>query len=481
MMSIATFASTTSLGDTTAVADQHRIKGQSILVIGMARSGLAVARMLARLGGVVFVSDAKDGESLTHEMSELDRAGIRYEVGGHRIESLDGADFVVASPGVPSGNLFIREAEARGVPVYSEIEVAARVTSGVILAITGSNGKTTSTSWLGSIYNTPRRRAEVGGNIGRAFAEFAGSVPTDARIILEVSTFQLERIERFRPRVAAILNLTPDHLDRHGSFEEYVRLKFRLLENQAKDDVAVLNADDPEITAYDAQHHPGKAQRWWFSVVKPVKPGVWWDGTVLRYDDGRVSGSIPKSDELIPPGLHNRANAAAAVAMALADGLDPKEIGPGLAAFAGVPHRLEYVARVREVEFVNDSKATNPDSVAKALTAFTNPLVIIMGGLDKGTDFGLLADALRGRVRALVFTGKAAGKLEVELGAHLPYRTANQFADAFNLAVDIAQPGDTVLLSPGCASFDQFRNYEERGDVFKQLVRDHMAAEESAA
>lgn len=449
-----------------------------MLVVGMKRSGLAAARMLTALEASVFVSDSAESESLAYEVAALKTAGIPFETGGHRLESLDGVDFVVASPGVPPSNMLIREAATRGVPVLSEIEVASWVTDAVLLALTGSNGKTTTTAWLGSIYRESGRAVEVGGNIGRAFADFASALSPDARAILEISTFQLERIDDFRPHVAAILNLTPDHLDRHGTFEEYIRLKFRLLDNQLESDIAVLNADDPTIVAYDKEHHPGNAQRWWFSTQQAVCPGVWWDGEYLQVDDGESLGIIPQSDKLVPPGVHNRGNAAAAVAMALADGLTPAEIAPGLAAFRGVAHRLEHVATVNGVAYINDSKATNPDSVAKAILSFDRPLVIIMGGLDKGTDFTSLVEDLRPRVRALVFTGKAAAKLEVELGAHLPYRSAAAFNDAFSLAADVAKAGDIVLLSPGCASFDQFRDYEHRGETFKKLVDELAQAEE---
>ncbi len=219
--------------------------------------------------------------------------------------------------------------------------------------------------------------------------------------------------------------------------------------------------------------------RWWISSTQQKRPGVWVTGKQLIYNDGRTEGLVPGSDRLIPPGLHNQMNAAAAVAMALADGLTPEEIEPGLTAFPGCEHRLEFVAEVNGVRFVNDSKATNPDSVAKAIVSFDRPLIVLMGGLDKGTDFSLLSDELKQRARAMVFTGKAAPKLEVELGSRLPYRTAAKFADAFAIAADLAQPGDTVLLSPGCASFDQFDNYEHRGQVFKQLVREHAKANEA--
>ncbi|MEW5873671.1 MAG: UDP-N-acetylmuramoyl-L-alanine--D-glutamate ligase [Candidatus Zixiibacteriota bacterium] len=449
---------------------KDRIKDRSILVVGMARSGVAAARLLTHAGGRVFVSEVKPEDALREATARLRGDGIRYETGGHTPGAIEGVDFVVTSPGVPESNLLLSLARERSLPVFSELEVASWLAPAPILAVTGSNGKTTTTSWLGSIYEHARRPAQVGGNIGRAFAEFADRLTGEERAILEVSTFQLERIEEFRPHVGALLNLSPDHLDRHGTYEEYIRLKFRLFENQTVADTAVLNADDPLVVKWDREKPSGKARRWWFSARGPVRAGVWLDGAVLSWSDGKRSGTIPGSDRLIPPGTHNRMNAAAAVAMALADGLSPHEIEPGLTAFRGVEHRIEHVAEVRGVTYINDSKATNPDAVEKALQALDRPLVVILGGLDKNSDFTVLAPLLKERARALIFTGKAAPKLEVELGSQLPYRTADKFADAFDAAVEIAEPGDIVLLSPACASFDQFDNYEHRGRVFKSLV-----------
>jgi UDP-N-acetylmuramoylalanine--D-glutamate ligase len=436
----------------------ERIRDRSVLIIGMARSGVAAASMLDDAGARVFVSELRPGEDVAAAVSQLSNRQIAYEAGGHTLESLAGVDFVVTSPGVPPVNPLIEAASVRGIPIFSELEVASWLSGAPILAVTGSNGKTTTTAWLGAIYRSAGYAAEVGGNIGRAFAEFAADMTSEQRAILEVSTFQLERIERFHPRVATLLNLSADHLDRHGSMEEYTRLKFRVFENQTAEDAAILNADDEAVVQWDREHDTIAATHWWFSLSRPVQPGVWLDGARLAFNTGET------------PGAHNRANAAAAAAVALADGLTPEEITPGLTQFAGVEHRLETVATADGLTFVNDSKATNPDAVAKALAAFEQPLVVIMGGLDKGTDFTFLVPALQERARALVFTGRAAPKLEVELGAEIPYRSAARFEDAFKAAVDIAEPGDTVLLSPGCASFDQFENFEHRGRVFKGLV-----------
>ncbi|MEW5700792.1 MAG: UDP-N-acetylmuramoyl-L-alanine--D-glutamate ligase [Candidatus Zixiibacteriota bacterium] len=448
----------------------RRVEGAAAVVVGMARSGLAATLLLAEKRARVFVSDSGHATALASAIRVLTARGIPHEIGVHSIGCLEGVDFVVVSPGVKDDNPLVIAAHGRGIPIYSELEVASWFTTAPILAVTGANGKTTTTAWLGAIYAAAGREAQVGGNIGRAFADFAPLLSAHERAILEVSSFQLERIETFRPHVAAVLNITPDHLDRHGSMPEYTRLKFRLLENQTPADCAVLNADDPVVVTWDREHHPGHGRRWSFSSHETPPPGVWLAHEHLEYDTGSERGIIPGSERLIPPGQHNRLNAAAAVAVALADGLMPEEIAPGLIHFSGCEHRLEHVADVNGVAFVNDSKATNPDSVAKAIVSFERPLVVIMGGLDKGTDFSPLADDLVRHARALILTGKAAPKLEVELGTRLPYRTAPRFADAFAAAVDTAQPGDVVLLSPGCASFDQFDNYEHRGRVFKQLV-----------
>jgi UDP-N-acetylmuramoylalanine--D-glutamate ligase len=449
-----------------------RINDRSVLVIGMARSGVAAAVMLADAGARVFVSEKKPADDVSAAIGKLRAKNIRFEAGGHTLTALDGIDFVVTSPGVPPGNPLLQEAARRSLPVFSELETASWLSHAPAIAITGSNGKTTTTAWLGSIYQHAGRPAQAGGNIGRAFSEFAAGMGADQRAILEVSTFQLERIDQFRPRIAVLLNLSPDHLDRHGSMDEYVRLKFRLFENQIPPDIAVLNADDEAVVAWNQEHTCGHAERWWFSTAGPVRPGVWWDGEYLSFDTKQAQGRIPDSNRLVPPGTHNRANAAAAAAAALADGLTPDEIAPGLREFPGVEHRLENVAVVEGITFVNDSKATTPDAVAKALVAFDQPLVVIMGGLDKGTDFTFLVPLLKERARALALTGRAAPKLEIELGTEIPYHSAARFEGAFEIAVNIAQPGDVVLLSPGCASFDQFDNYEHRGRVFKELVHD---------
>jgi UDP-N-acetylmuramoylalanine--D-glutamate ligase len=450
--------------------DARTIRGQGILVIGMARSGVACARMLKQRGADVFVSDAAPAAKLTAAIGVLDSLGVRHETGGHTMSSLDSRDWIVTSPGVPPDNMLLLEAKRREIPIIAELEAAYALCNAPVCAVTGSNGKTTTTAWLGSIDAAAGRAIQVGGNIGRPFSEFAGEMTADQCAILEVSTFQLEHSPTFKPHVAAILNITPDHIDRHGSFAEYVRLKFRLLANQTAGDVAVLNADDPVIVAYESKNKTGRAARWHFSERRLTGAGVWLDGDFLRYRSYDDEGMIPGSDRLCPPGRHNRLNAAAAVAMALADGLMPDAIEPGLTGFTGVEHRLEFVADIDGVRYVNDSKATNPDSVAKALASFDRPLIVIMGGLPKGTSFSPLAESIRNRARACVFTGSARDILRTELGGVVEHRVAELFSDAFEAAHQLAQRGDVVLLSPGCASFDQFDNYEHRGRVFKELV-----------
>lgn len=450
--------------------DVRQISGRRVVVIGMARSGLAVAALLDNQGARVFVTDAAPEAELIDRIQQLRDRSIEFETGGHTSDSLIDAELIVVSPGVPLSNPLLMEARMRGIPVYSEIETAFALSSAPVVAVTGSNGKTTTTAWLGAIYNGAGRSVEIGGNIGRPYSEFAATISAEGRAILEVSTFQLEHIHTFCPHVAAILNLSPDHLDRHGSFEEYVRLKFRLFENQRSDDYAVLNADDKTIIDSE-QRMSMEMTRWWFSSNDVGKQGVWLDGDCLKYRVEGRTGTVPGSDTLHPPGQHNRMNAAAAVAMALADGLTPEEIAPGLTSFMGVEHRLENVAEINGVTFINDSKATNPDSVAKGVAAFDCPIILIMGGSDKGADFRNLADLLsKSRVRSCVFTGETRTQLERDLGNVVAFRSAARFEDAVSAAVEIAVPGDIVLLSPGCASFDQFDNFEHRGREFKNLV-----------
>ena len=445
----------------------ERLAGRRVTVIGAARAGLASALLCRKHGAEVFVSDMKPAESLATAIDTLEQSNILFETGGHTARAIEKCDLVIVSPGVRLDSPLVAEAQSRGIPVISEIEAAYRLSDVPVVAVTGSNGKTTTTAWLGEIYRAAGMNVEVGGNIGRPYADAVLKNPKAERHILEISSFQLETIETFRPRAAVILNISPDHLDRHGTLEAYAHAKLRLFENQQPTDIAVKNIDD--LPLRDRQL-PGAAQQFGFSLLGAVEWGLWSDGRILRYCLPSGQGKLLAVEEVGLPGKHNLANAAAAAGMALADGVSPEAVRQALRTFKGVEHRLEFVTEVDGVRYVNDSKATNPDSVRVALDAIPAPIVLIMGGLDKGTDFTVLFNQVREKVRRLICTGKAAELIARELSGATGIMIIRDFLNAVEAARKAASPGDTVLLSPGCASFDSFANYEERGRVFKDAV-----------
>jgi UDP-N-acetylmuramoylalanine--D-glutamate ligase len=444
----------------------ERIRNRRIGVIGMARSGVAAALLARRLGGVVFVSDASARERLAVPITRLEEAGVGYEVGGHT-EALFNSDFVVISPGVPLTAKIVTHLRERGIPIFSELEFASWVCKGTIVAITGSNGKTTTTTLVGEIFKAAGFETFVCGNIGSPFADIADRATEDAVVVAEVSTFQLETIETFAPHVAAILNVTPDHLDRHGTMGAYKQLKFRIAENQGQDDVLVLNADDAEVRNTELST---SAQVHWFSREATPAASVGVIDGVLSYRDGdEVTGVVPVA-EIAIRGRHNLENALAAAAIVQPLKVAPETIAEVLRSFPGVEHRLEYVGRVAGINFINDSKATNVDSVVVALEAMNGGVHLIMGGRDKGAPYGPLEAAGRGKVRSLVAIGEAKERVFSELGKVFPTQFADSLEDAVRKCFESAFPGETVLLSPGCASFDMFEDFEHRGRAFKAVV-----------
>ncbi len=449
-----------------------RIQGRRVGIVGMARSGLAAAELVAQLGGRPFVSDMLAAKDLAEPIARLETNTIPFECGGHTERLLE-SDYLIVSPGVPSTLEIIRLATAAGLPIFSEIELAYWVCRGRILAITGSNGKTTTTALLGEICKASGIPTVVAGNIGIPFAGVARQVPDDGLAVLEVSSFQLERIEQFMPHVGILLNLTPDHLDRYDSFESYCAAKYRLFENQSPEQFAVLNADDPVTQAHP---FPYAGHRLVFSVDETTLYGQSPEGVVQRGDRliGRLAGrdyDILAVNNIGIPGPHNHANAAAASAAALACGIGPDTIAAVLQRFKGVEHRLEDAGSVAGVHFINDSKGTNVDAVVVALKSVSGRVHLIAGGRDKNGDFTRLLPAAVGKVENLILLGEAREKIFEQMGRHIPVVMAKSMADAVQKAFDLSRPGDTILLSPGCASFDMYRNYEERGRDFKDLVR----------
>lgn len=449
-----------------------RIKGRKVGIVGMARSGVAAASLVLELEGIPFVSDVLPVHELEDIIPRLEQRHISYECGGHSNKLLEN-DYLVLSPGVPSSLDIVQKAMTAGIPIFSEIELAYWVCRGRILAVTGSNGKTTTTTLLGEFCKASGQPTVVGGNIGTPFSKIARQVPEDGLAVIEVSSFQLEWIEQFAPYVGILLNLTPDHLDRYGSFDKYCAAKFRMFENQQKDHYAVINGDDPAIAD---RAYPFMAQQLIFSIDVLRHAGQPPDGVFQR--GSRLSAQLAgETIDLIDinrigiPGPHNRANAAAASAAALVSGVKPDTIAAVLEKFGGVEHRLEPVATIGGVHFINDSKGTNVDAVIVAIKSITGKINLIAGGRDKEGDFTRLLPVAKGKVANLILLGEAKDKIFEQMGRHIPVVMAQSMADAVTKAFDLSHPGDTVLLSPGCASFDMYRNFEERGKNFKEIVR----------
>ena len=448
-----------------------RLQGRQVGIIGMARSGVAAARLVQELGGKPFVSDILPASKLGDVITALEKTNIPFECGVHS-DTLLQSDYLVCSPGVPSSLDILRRATETGIPIFSEIELAYWVCRGRVLAITGSNGKTTTTTLLGEICKASGRPTVVGGNIGTPFSAIARDIPEDGLAVVEVSSFQLERIEQFAPYVGILLNLTPDHLDRYQSFDSYCDAKYKMFENQTAEHYALLNADDPVISR---RSFPYQGQHLSFSIDHGTDSGQPRDGVFQRGRRliGRLAGEeidIMDVDDIRIPGPHNLSNAAAASAAALICGISPQVIAAVLKEFAGVEHRLEFVNTIGGVNFVNDSKGTNVDAVVVALKSMAGKVNLIAGGRDKAGDFSQLLPEAVGKVNHMILLGEAKDKIFEQVGRHIPVVMASTMADAVKKAFDLSHPGDTVLLSPGCASFDMYKNFEERGRDFKQLV-----------
>jgi UDP-N-acetylmuramoylalanine--D-glutamate ligase len=442
--------------------------GRTVAVVGLARSGVAACRLLRRLGARVLASDAKPRAALARDALALEGEGVRLAAGGHPPEAFEGAELVVLSPGVPTGLPALAGLRARGVPVIGELELAWRVMEAEVLAVTGTNGKTTTTALTGALLAEQSRPVLVAGNIGTPLSAGALGFPPDGLVVLEVSSFQLETAERFHPRVAAILNLTPDHLDRHGSMARYVEAKARIFANQTAADCTVLNADDPPTAALAPRT---RAQVVWFSRLRPLEHGVFArDGWVVARLNGHEEPICPLS-EIFLRGAHNLENVLAATAVALWTGIAPDPLRRAIRRFKGVEHRIEWVRDLGGVAYYNDSKATNVASTIRALESFTEPVILIAGGRGKGQDFAPLGPAARGRVRRLILIGEDGEQVRRGVGPGIPAVGAASMAEAVGEARRAARPGDVVLLSPACASFDMFDDFEHRGAAFKAAVQ----------
>lgn len=442
------------------------LNNKRVLVVGLGRSGVASALFLKARGARVTVSDSKSPDQLRDEIPALLDQGIAVETGGHGERTFQNQDLIVVSPGVPVDVPPLTQARALGEAVIGEIELASEFFQGPIIAITGSNGKTTTTTLVGEIFSKAGLKTLVGGNIGTPAISLVAQATPDTALVLEVSSFQLETIRKFRPRIAAILNITPDHLDRHRTFQAYVDAKARIFENQQADDYAVLNADDPTCVELGGRT---KAQVFWFSRKREVERGAFLRKGQILFRREAEQDVMPVA-EVPLKGAHNVENVLAAICCGMLMGCEPANVRAAVHAFKAVEHRLEFVATVRGVDYFNDSKATNVDATIKAIESFPANIHLILGGKDKGSDYTVLNDLLRQRVKRVYTIGAAAQKIESQIRGATAINSAGNMEMAVQQAAASAQPGDIVLLAPACASFDQFKNYEHRGKVFKELV-----------
>lgn len=445
-----------------------QLAGKKVLVVGLARTGIATALFCAERGAQVTATEERSEEQLAETAAKLRAAGVTLELGGHRSDTFFNQDLIVPSPGVPPTMAALAAAMATGVPVWSEIELAWRFLRGRLACITGSNGKTTTTSLLGHILEIAGFPVQVAGNIGTPLISRVDISSDTSFTVIEASSFQLELTSAFRPDIAVLLNVTPDHLDRHGSIAAYGAAKARMFENQTESDAAVINAED----AVAAQYAPAGPRLFWFSGSKRVASGCYLRGDEIVFRCDGTESVLLERKMIGLRGSHNLENVLAAATAARLAGVEPAAIAEGVRTFAGVEHRIEYVATISGVEYFNDSKATNVDATLKALDAFSGNVLVILGGKDKGSDFRILRQSLRSQARMALLIGSAADKIETDLAGVVPVERAGTLARAVEIASRRAQPGDTVLLAPACASFDQFDNYEHRGRVFKQLVRE---------
>lgn len=442
---------------------------KKVTVIGCRKSGVAAAKLVKQLGGIPFVSDLNNDDKMALFVEELVNNEIQFEVGGHT-EKIYDADLLVISPGVPSDSPSIKEALIRGIKVVSEIEFGSLYCKGKIIAITGTNGKTTTTSLMGHIIETSGRKSYVAGNIGiKAFCEIALDVGEDEYIVLEISSFQLDFIESFKPKIAMILNITPDHLNRYNNkFANYIASKYRIFMNQESTDYLILNGDDPVFDKYPVTT---KSKIKYFSLLKQIEDGIGVNENSFKLKLSENQEFECKLDELKLPGEHNIANAMATIIAAKIIGVTDEDIVKGLNSFKAVEHRIEFVEEIKGVRYYNDSKATNIDSVWYALKSFTEPIYLILGGLDKGNDYNQIKNLIVERVKKIYAIGSSADKVYDFFNGIKPVEKKESLQDCINSAYIEAKAGEVLLLSPACASFDMFDSYEHRGRVFKDGVR----------
>ena len=442
------------------------LKGKKIVIIGMGKTGIATTVFLGSQVARVVVTDEKPRWQWDGRYEQI--ANEKWlEVGTYDAGILSGADMVIPSPGVGPGNEILQAAIREKIPVISEIELAYRFLKIPLVAVTGTNGKTTTTSLLGEILSRAGKKVFVGGNIGNPLIEYAASEQKDDYVVAEISSFQLQWTAQFRPFVAILLNVTPDHVNYHGSFDEYRRIKTRIFANQQKNDFAILNAEDP---AQGSMVRDIRAQVTWFSSAKELPRGIYLKGDALVFKAFDGSEEQYPLDMIRIPGLHNVENVMAAVMAARFCGCNRDLIIAAVAGFRGLPHRVEFAGEKKGVRFYDDSKGTNVGSVVRALDTFAGPVVLLLGGRDKEGDFDTLRPLLKKKVKRVILFGEARDRIGSFIGDDVPSEKKQTLREAVVSAYKNAAAGDVVLLSPGCASFDEFKDYKERGNFFKEML-----------
>jgi UDP-N-acetylmuramoylalanine--D-glutamate ligase len=438
-----------------------KLAGKRVMVVGLGVSGRAAARFLAAHGAALLLADQKT------DLATKDLPTGEIHLGGENAAWLTGVDLVVASPGIPRDSILLREAGQRGIAVIGELELASNFVKAPIIGITGTNGKSTVTTMVGDILTTAGKNVFVGGNLGTPLIEAAGR-DVDS-LVIEISSFQLEWIENFRAHVAIHLNLSDDHFERYRDLEEYGRAKARLFENQGAGDFAILNRDDPNVWKLRLAMR-SRVIGFGLTAAPPGGDAIWPDSGQLFFDVNGHRGRIDLARFQLP-GRHNLADAMAASAAALAIGIGPRAIEQGLASFKPLRHRIEMVHQWRGIKFIDDSKGTNVGAVVEAIEAMSAPVILIAGGVDKGGDYSPLRQPLAEKVKLAIFIGAAREKMRAALDGATKIEVLEKMAGAVARAAEVAVAGDTVLLSPACSSFDQFKDYAERGNLFKELVR----------
>lgn len=444
-----------------------KIVNKKVSVIGAVRSGIGAAKLAKRFGALPFVSDSGDVNKLFGSIEALKNAEIEFEIGSHTEKVYD-CDLMIVSPGVPSDAEVLQKAKEKNITVIGEVEFAASFCKGNIIAITGTNGKTTTTSLCGNLFNECGKKAYTAGNIGLAFSEIAADVKADEFVSLEVSSFQLDLIEDFKPKIGMILNITPDHLNRYDyKIENYALSKQKIYKNQNSDDYLILNKDSELLMKHWTK---SKSKVYYFSTKYKVENGCFFENGLVKFVENRKEKFVCKREDIFLRGDHNLQNAMAVIIAAKIFNLDNEQITKALKNYKGVEHRLELVREINGVKFINDSKATNVDSVWYALKSFDEPIFLILGGQDKGNDYSIIEPLVIEKVKKIYAIGSSAEKVFNFFHKKVKVEIKKDLEEVVNIAINETRSGDVVLLSPACASFDMFNNYEHRGDVFKKLV-----------